>query len=629
MPFRRLLVAFIAASVATACRADEPVPPPAETPAEIVVSGRTSTLKNVVVRKVGLTIPLTYSGDKVKNTPGYTWYVSRHYALKTDLSDEQARHYLTLLELAFPHYVELFGRELPDLDRKRMAVVYAKSKESLAEALKSDGISWNFNGGGITYEGYNAGYQYPSGSLQYHLRYILLHECAHLYQICLTGTISNVPNWYVEGVADTLANHVWEEAARRLTVNVVDKATVNNYWDEGLRRMRSRPFTVGGANPRGPKGKAVGGRDVGFLLVTFFSTDLERWMKFRLWRDELLRLDLRGTYHERSFRLLGDLFGGWPKLDADFKNWVRQRRASFHYVEWGWEQDGETLMSYGFPNTGSHSQTDLLHPPGETPTDDSLVMDFPRRAGDPPPLVARVGRGTETPTVGCVLGFQKNPTAGQAGLGFGVIDRKCLRVMIDAKEGLIIDGSDLGAGKQATALPVPVRQATAAGGYQLGLSVRIGETSVDALVRAGKSGKLASFKASLPINPEQRERLLDKPMAVLSKGGLHFITPYIDVPAPPPPDLKSPAPPNRWRLAFERELFAVYRSAWRLGDRAPKSLLALRDELLAAATESPESRQEALADFNSALPQVLKDVRTCGAAAALANDVSSQLKSLR
>src|SRR5262245_10648624 len=264
MPIRVRLLAVFLSPFAVPLHAADPVPLPSETPVDVVVSGRNSTLKKIVVRNVGDAIPPTFSGDRVKNTPGFVWYVSRHYAFKTDLPDAEARRYLTLLELAFPHYVELFGRELPDLDRKRMAVVYAKDKDSLAAALKSDGISWDFNGGGITFEGRNAAYQYPSGGLQYHRRYILLHECAHLYQMCLVGTTTSMPNWYVEGVADALASHVWEQAANRLTINVVDKPTVNNYWDEGLRRFHGKPFTISDANPRSPQAKVVAGRDVGF-----------------------------------------------------------------------------------------------------------------------------------------------------------------------------------------------------------------------------------------------------------------------------------------------------------------------------------------------------------------------------
>ncbi len=621
-------IVVMALSLASACVsatcAGDGVPAPAQTPVEIVVSGRTSTLKSITIHKVGQTIPETFSGKRVKNTEGFTWYVSRHYALKTNHSEERARHYLSLLELAFPHYVQLFGRELPDLDRKRMAVIYAKDRKSLEAALKSDGIVWNFNGGGITYEGYNAAYQFPSGGLQYHLRYILLHECAHLYQVCLMGSFSHLPGWWLEGVADTLANHVWDESAKRLTVNVVDKPTVNNFYDDGLRRFKREPFAPSAANPRDAKAKALGGRDVGFLLVTYFNTDIERSLKYRIWRDELLRLKLGGAYRERSHRLLDDLFGSWKKLDEDFLRWARARRSSFHYVEWGWEQDGDTLMSYGFPNKGTHSQTDLLHPPGEKPYRDPLLMDYARLA-EAPPIVGPVQRGSEEPAVGCVLGFRRNPGRGHAGLGLGVEDRSSWRVLVDGDKRLIVDGTDLGGEKQETPLPDALRKAIAANGHQVGLTVKIGKEALEVTLRAGKAGKMSEHTTRVAITKAQRERLLTKPMAVLSRGGLHYVTPYIDVPIHAESDANVPAPPNRWRNPGDAQLYAVYRSAWRLGDNAPASLIAQRTKMLAAATASTAQKQRALDAFASNLPQLLADIKASGAAKDAVSDAVAWL----
>ncbi|MDP6359553.1 MAG: hypothetical protein QF473_30810, partial [Planctomycetota bacterium] len=48
------------------------VPPPLETPVEVIVSGRTSTLKSITIVKVGQKVPRTYAGKKMNNTPGFT-----------------------------------------------------------------------------------------------------------------------------------------------------------------------------------------------------------------------------------------------------------------------------------------------------------------------------------------------------------------------------------------------------------------------------------------------------------------------------------------------------------------------------------------------------------------------------
>jgi hypothetical protein len=394
--------------------AADAVPPPARTPARVVVSARTSTVQDVKTVAVGNQVPATFSGDRVKNTPGFSWYVSQHYALKTDYPEATARSYLTLLELAYPHYLELFGREPPGIKDKRMAVVYASSAAQLTKALTSDGIAWNFQGGGITYEGFNCAYQYPSGSLQYHQRYILLHECTHLFQICLTGNFSATPAWYFEGVADSLGHHVYDEKKRQLTVHVLDKAAIANYLDEGLARHRTEPLSFEKVH----RGKA-GGREVFFLVVHFLMDDPGRLQQFRIWRDEMFAANLHGKHQELSGRLLQDLFGPWERLDADFRRWVGGRHNTFHYVDWGWEQDGNTLWSYGFATGGKLSQTDVLLPPGEKPVFDPLRMDYP--AGEVSPLVGKVERGVAEPAAGCLIDFSRNPRHGRAGIGLGVV----------------------------------------------------------------------------------------------------------------------------------------------------------------------------------------------------------------
>lgn len=411
----RIVVLLILVGFPAAASAVDPVPTPAQTPASVIVSGRTSTVKDVKVVAVGNQVPRTFSGERVKNTPGFAWYVSQHYALKTDYPETTARSYLTLLELAYPHYRELFGREPEGMQDRRMAVVYATSAEQLKKALASDGIVWSFNGGGITYEGYNCAYQYPSGSLLYHQRYILLHECTHLFQICLLGNCSSTPGWYTEGIADALGHHVFDDKKKQLTVNVFDKATITNYLDAGLAQHRAEPLSFQKVHD----GKN-GSREVFFLMVHYLGNDPERLQKFRIWRDELFRANLYGKYQELSGRLLQELYGPWDRLDAGFRQWLDQRENTFHYVEWGWEQEGNTLWSYGFAGGGKLSQTDILLPPGRKPVFDPLRMDYPTCAVSP--LVGKVERGIAEPAIGCLIDFSRNPRGGRAGIGLGVVN---------------------------------------------------------------------------------------------------------------------------------------------------------------------------------------------------------------
>jgi len=394
------------------------IPAPGDQHVEIVVSGRTTTLKRVDIAAVGREIPKTFSGKFVRNTEGFTWYVSKHYALKTDYDAGGARAWLELLEMAYPHYVALFGSEPADIATTRMAVIYATSADSLAVAIASDKLQWDFNGGGITFEQRRAAYQFPSGTLDYHRRYILLHECTHLFQMCLAGTVHATPAWYYEGIADSLGLHVYDSARRRLTVNVLDRAPTVNLYDRGLAALRESPLSASQINLAGQSE-----RGVDLLLVSFLNSTPDRMHRFRLWRDAAIgRGPTRGRSpngREQATDLLGELFGGWAKLDADFKAWWTARRSTFHYVRWGWEQDGEAMQSYGFSEDGMMSQTDVNLLPGAKPVDDPLVMDYPH--GPVSPLVGPVARGGAAPSVGAMVDFSSNADTGSAGLALGVM----------------------------------------------------------------------------------------------------------------------------------------------------------------------------------------------------------------
>ena len=411
-----LLCGAAAAAVgASAGRAG--VPAPADLPAEVIVSGRTSTAVDVKIVPVGESIPETFSRRQVGNTPGFSWWVSRHYALKTDLAAADARHYLTVLELAYPHYVELFGREIPGIGRRRMAAVYASDRAQLDRAMRTDGLRADFDGGGITFDELNCAYVYPSGTLRYHRRYILLHECTHAYQVCLNGTCDTTAAWYYEGIADLFGSHVYQADKRRLTVNVLDKAPALNFYGQGLAECRRRPVSFSRVHEL-----AEAGRGISFLLAGYFATDPDRAHRLRIWRDEMFRRGLHGPKQRAaSAEVLQRLFGPWNRIDADLAAWIAQRRNTFHDAVGGWEQDGDTLWSCGRAEDGGLSRADVLLPPGQEVRPDPLRMDYPP-SSDAGGLVGPVRRGTAEPVVGCVVDFSRSEGKGAAGMGLGAVD---------------------------------------------------------------------------------------------------------------------------------------------------------------------------------------------------------------
>jgi len=568
----------------------------------------------VDVARIGNRIPETFSGNGLKNVDGFTWYVSRHFALRTNYEEAKARHYLTLLEMAWPHYVELFGREPEGLATKRMAVCYATSRKSLNRVLEADGMSTRFNGGGITYDERRCAYAYPSGTLNYHKRYILLHECTHLYQQCLVGTCYTTPWWFFEGIADSLASHVYESKARRATFHVLDKPTTHDYFDEGKRAYAKTPMTARAIHEAGevPRGLA-------FLLVHYFMDDPGRLQRLRIWRDEMLRRAPKDPIAEGS-RLIEDVFGPWKTVNADFQRWLDATPNTFHYAEWGWEQDGDTLWSYGFAEGGRLSQTDVYLPPGEKPVPSLLRMDWPKQP--PSPLVGRVARGVAEPSVGCEVDFSRCPGRGVAGFGLGLVGETpgrpdCLRILIEKGERLVLDGSTLGLGCKDIPLPKAVREASAKAGHRFGVTATIRRDRLEVVVRAGDEarGGIKAVTAGMPLEASLRTRLLSKPATVLSRDGWHGVTPYFDACRPEPPNLSLPAPPNRWRNPGDPALAAVFEASWRLGQHAPALLAALKERLLAAATGPSEAQHAALEAFRAALPDLRRAVQGCGAPA--------------
>ena len=653
----RLLAALLFALGAWSAAAAAEAPPPDGMAADIVVSGRTSTVRNVDVAACGSTIPKTFSGDAVKNTPGFSWYVSKHWALKTDYPEEKARFYLTLLEEAYPHYVGLFGREIPGIGQMRMAVCYASKKELLQKAMKADGATWDFQGGGITLEKWKCAYEYPSGTLDYHQRYIVLHECTHLYQLCLLGSSYTVPGWYTEGVADGLANHVYDPQARRLTVWVFDKATTRNPLDSGLAALRRSATTAEMIHDT--KGNE---RGLAFLLAHYLLDDPDRAQKLRLWRDEMFPKNLKDRSLAESSRLMQALFGPWRTINEGFQAWAAGLRNTFHYAEWGWEQDGDLIWSYGFAEGGRLSETDINLPPRHTPAYDPFRMDYPLQPMSP--LVGPVARGTAEPAVGCLIDFTRTPGEGRAGLGLGVIadqedaappkDAKpnpdapqvksgvkvftinpgrasgsgYLAILIDREKELVIEGAPLRLERKAVPLPPALRKAITAGGHAVGMTVRISAAGLEITLRARdpKAGEPEEFKHSVALTAEQRERVMSRPGAILSHGGRHGVTPYFDDRRRPEPDLTIPAPPNRWRNPGDKQLAALYRAGWLLADKTPPSLAALKGTMLSAADKAPETQQAALAQFRKEVASVLAEVERSGAAADAAAKAKAALE---
>jgi hypothetical protein len=586
------------------------VPPPSQTLAKLVVSGRTATAINITIVKVGQTIPTLVPGQqgKMKNTKGFTWYVSQHYAVKSNMDEAFSRHVLEISELSYPFAKQMVGAAPDGIENARMAIVYGKTRRDLDRSARNDiGSRLNFSGGGITVYKNRVAYNFPSGGLNYHRRDLVIHENFHMLEMNSPKHKSVAFGEYAPLAA---GNHVYDSKKKQLTVFVMDKAPTNTPYDRDLRRMRKQPRAIQTIMTTN-----LWAKDYKMLGLQFFLTDPERSMKWRLWRDESI-----GRGQKDLPYLFKKIFGPADAIEKVWQQWVVKRRNTFHFADWGWEQDGNTLWSYGWPKKGLHARTDINLPPGEKPIYHPLVMDYP--AEPTPALVGQIARGVAEPSVGCVIDYSRSPNKGIVGLGLGVVNKDqatngqqpgYLSAMINDGKELILDGSRLGQKKKTVPLPEAMRKAMIADGRRIGLNAKITPKALEITLRAGPAGSFQKLSASLPISSEVRARLLTQPGAVLSRHAKHGVTPFFDAKRRSPPNLTKPAPPNRWRFAGLDELYGLYRAAYLLKDRAPKSLLKLRVTMLKSVEADSKTQTAAMANWRAKIAAVRSHVQSSGA----------------
>jgi len=621
---------------ATACLATvtfAAVPPPSETPAKIVVNGRTSTAIDIKIVKVGQDLPDTFSAPKCRSIPGYDWYVSEHFALRSEVDEKQSRDYLFIAELAYPHYVWIFGREPAGTGTKRIALSFSKNLERLKKASDVDEQYWRGGGGGVTMWGNGLSYNYPGGGLRAHKRGLVMHENLHAFHMALNGIgngLKGWPVWFFEGITYALEQHVYDPEKKQLTVMVLDRVAGNNYTDSGLAYLREN-FIEAEELWRGKEG--VDYKPAVYQLwMQFLWSDVDRQMRHRVWLNERMARGPDVPKVEFDKEVMPRLFNV-PALNRAWRNWVTERRNSFHWVDWGFEQDGDTLWSYGYPNWARYAQKNVnLLLKDRAKTDDPFVMDWPVYA-EKPPTVGEVRRGGSEPSVGCVIDFSRaikhSAGWGLGGLGFGVggtgkreggkksnADQEHLDIVIAHigrrdKAHLLLDGSTIGLPKTTETFSAEFLDAAVKGDQSIGVTVKVTARAVDIFLRTGPADAMQAHRTSVALRPETRKRIIEKPWCVLSKGTYHGFTLFPDVHRVGTRDYAQPAPPGRTRFLPTDETYRLYRASWRLGGRAPRSLRSLRSDMVACAGKPLTEQEKALARFHSEIARVAKDVARC------------------
>ncbi len=612
------------------------IPSPAQMSVDIVASGRVSTLKHIDIVKVGKQIPYTYSDGKITNSPGFNWWVSKHFALKSDRPEDQVKLYLELLEMSYPHYKELFGAEPANIENQRIAAVYGSSKKDTKIFVTDDGLQRGISAGGEAMFYNLAGYSFPSAREQ-HQRYIVIHEQGHAFQMALMDYPGWLPTWFTEGTADALAHHYYDPKKKQLKVMVFDRGSPMDYIRLGLKeyhQLKQPSIQDMTTNPQLYRG-------INFLIVHFMLDDPKRSHLFKAYRDEMAN-KRRSDYtdgKELSHQLMADIFGDWPQVERDFADYVQNVNKTFNIAAGPWEQDGNQYWVRTLNNSYEHGspRMDLYLKPGDKPQYQPFKFDQPM--AEKSALIGEVNRGGDTPSLAIEIDYQADHLhRGYAGIALGIhipeasqkliiADNKAkqfgqraynpnddhfLGIKLNQGETLIVNGESIGAANISYALPFElIADLESQSNPKLGVQVTIEQKALKFTIKSANQ----QFVSHYPISQQTREKLLTRHIGVMSENAQHRITPYFDDGRdlnPQLADLSHNADVNPWRNPADGAISRLTRAIWRLADKSPAALKRLNDEMIAATTQGVQAQRASLNRFNQQLDMMVQAILSSG-----------------
>lgn len=618
------------------------IPAPKDMKADVIVHGRVSTVEEIDVAYVGKQIPFTFSDGKVENTTGFEWYVSKHFALKTDYPAQRAKFFLELLELSYPYYVEYFGMEPPNIDQQRIASTYATSNDRLRDAMFDDGFNRGIHhtaGGEAMY--YNwVGYSFPTERPQ-HQRYISIHETMHSYQMAL-GNYPWTPSWHGEGLGDSTANHNFDSAKKQLTVFGHDVPIFDMMsWGLHSYKKYQQPTIVEIHN------RKRFDRGLNVLFVQFMYNNPEYSQYMKIYHQEVMRLQTDSR--EKSLEVLQAIVPDWEALEANFKKWVANIDETHVVASRGqWEMDGNMFYKRKSNYDYAPQRVGFTMTPSETPSYRPFAIDFPRP--DASELVLDAKRGIKEPILAYVLSYQKDTLSkGKLGMALGVkltkenseaistdyrswkgantdLDEQ-VRIEIKTANTLQIDSRNLSGKLSEYKLPTDIVESLATQDKpELGVSMAIKASSLEIIV---KTANAQAFKVSEALTEQQKTALLNRPFGLISSDNQHGITPYIDDGRelnPRSTDYSKATAANAWGFTGDKLAQRFARANWKAGKNTPTQWREAFNRLNVAAlnTNQSESIAEVVA-VNALMPELAKQGANLNEALAELSGIQLQL----
>jgi hypothetical protein len=146
--------------------------------------------------------------DELLRRAGLVRYSSRTVDLITDLTEDLAGPLVSLPDAALPTLAEYFG-ELPAAQNGSSYGINAfvmRDRELFdAAGLVPSRVPMSFHGQHI-----GAQFWMNDQTSDYYRRHLLIHEATHAYMRHLPGPALELPQWYLEGMAELIATHEFD-----------------------------------------------------------------------------------------------------------------------------------------------------------------------------------------------------------------------------------------------------------------------------------------------------------------------------------------------------------------------------------------------------------------------------------
>jgi len=245
-----------------------------------------------------------------------------HYEIHSEGEPAEAQEWLRVLEAAWPQFVAYFGAEPRLKPEERMQVLLYNTQAAYKAGCESDGVGDPGGGGGLYAFKTSKAYFFRQPSA-YYTRALMIHECAHQFHHRIHGN-REMAGWYVEGVAEDLAQHTWD--GERLQTAIVAPISLENYPAQALELVSKPEFDLN-------KWKDDGGgieRPVGMHMVRLLRTHKSYAKRFANARK---RLD-DGQRIQKAEWVAS--FGAADKLASELRRLIADNQQPFlvSFVDW-------------------------------------------------------------------------------------------------------------------------------------------------------------------------------------------------------------------------------------------------------------------------------------------------------